>query len=193
MNEGHELLKEPRICLGKDTMAEVENVSGPLGSASQHVTRPRLRGIPAREQPRRFQVPLDPTVESHLLPRKIERLLRIDADYVAASFRHQLEQRGALRSEMDSRDALYVREDAGHVRLNEIGVIPRTQGSNPRVEQLHDLRSGAHLGVEIANDDGAELLEEGTPRLRLGVHERLGGRVVARRSSLDQVAGECER
>jgi hypothetical protein len=73
---------------------------------------------------------------------------------------------------------LDVTQDVSHVRLDELDVVGRRQCAYPGIEQLDGLRSGLHLGSQVAPHDFGEpivveLIPAGTRRERAAFVELL--------------------
>ena len=82
---------------------------------------------------------------------------------------------------------------APRVRQRELAVVGAVQRAGPRVEDLDRLRAGFDLRQHVVGNHRRQALAEPVPRARLRVHERLGARVVGRRTAFDRVRGERER
>ena len=80
-----------------------------------------------------------------------------------------------------------------HVRQDEAPVVVGREAADPAVEQLHGLRSGCDLRVEVAGDRAGQAAHQRVPRLRRLVHQRLGVHVVARAAAFDDVRRQRER
>ena len=75
----------------------------------------------------------------------------------------------------------------------ELAVVRRAERPDPGVEHLDGLRACLHLGHQVVGDGRRQRLAEAVPGVGLPVHQRLGSRVVARRSTLDGVRRQGER
>src|SRR5687768_7204940 len=84
-----------------ETMAEVEDVTGPAGRALEHVARLIHRDLRSREERERIEVALDRAVPADSLPRLVEWDAPVDRDRVSPRFRHRLEQRRIAAEVMD--------------------------------------------------------------------------------------------
>src|SRR5690242_15244211 len=100
-------------------MAEVEDVTRSAAGLGKDQAGARFGRLPAREDASRIEVALDAPVRSHSPPGVAERHPMVDADDVAASRGHQLEERRRPCPEMDRGDAVETLEDPPHVRLDE--------------------------------------------------------------------------
>ena len=81
------------------------------------------------------------------------------------------------------------RRGGGDVR----GVVGQAERPGPRVEQLRRAGPGEHLRPQERARDVRGPVGQLGPGDRVGVHERAGGEVVARRTALDEVGGQRER
>ena len=91
-------------------------------------------------------------------------------------------------------------DDAAHVRQDSTPVVLGGQAADPAVEELHGVRAGGDLAVEIRDRERGELLHQRAPRGRLAVHERLRLEEVLRGMPFDQIgrdrkgpAGEADQ
>ena len=84
-------------------------------------------------------------------------------------------------------------ENAARVRQDELAVVARVEGANPRVEHLHGVDAGVDLGDQEIRDDIGEQIAEAMPGRRRAVHQRLRARERARVAALDCVRRERER
>ena len=72
-------------------------------------------------------------------------------------------------------------------------VVVGTEAAGPRVEQLHDRSASGDLRPQKDRGEVGEPGAQRVPQGRLADHQRLGRRVVAAWSALDQIAGQGER
>ncbi len=75
---------------------------------------------------------------------------------------------------------------------DELLVVGRRERADPRVEQLHDVGARTRLRRDVRGEAVGELVHQRAPHAGLAVHERLHGRELARRLTLDEVAGDGE-
>ena len=78
------------------------------------------------------------------------------------------------------------------MRQDELAIVGRRERAHPGVEELHGLRAGGDLAVQVVGGDLGEARHEGVPGRRLRAHEALGVEEVPRGAALDQVRGERE-
>jgi hypothetical protein len=72
-------------------------------------------------------------------------------------------------------------------------VVGLGQGAGPRVEELDRADPGVDLGTQEGERDVGQPVQQRVPQVGFGVHHRLGLEVGARRSALDEIAGQRER
>ena len=148
-------------------------------------------------------LPWMPNLRIDLLDGLLHVEAPVDADDVAAGLLGQVEHRGRAVREVDDRHAA-IRNDLVAVRLDLVDdalgvlqhgalVVARSDVADPAVEELHGLRAGVDLRLEVGDGGVGELGQQQVPRLGLAPHERLAVLVVARAVALDRVARERER
>src|SRR5262245_50516976 len=173
-------------------VAEIEHVTVAHRRAVEDALGRRFDRFPRGGADRRIEVALDRPVGADSLPGAIERDAPVDADRVAPGIPHRVEQLARPNAEVDRRDREVLQHRAGP-RLHRRLIVIWAQGPGPRVEQLHDLRAGLDLREQVRAGDLRQRAHQRCPRGRGLEHHRLRPRVVARRTALDQVAGERER
>ena len=85
------------------------------------------------------------------------------------------------------------REHLAGVGRHEHVVVVAAEGPGPRVEHLERACAGTELRADERGGVLDELLHQRMPQLPVGVHQRLGVLVRARRPALDEVTGHRER
>src|SRR5437868_2324500 len=169
----------------KNPVTEIEDVARPAGGAAQYVVRGREQAAAWPEEADGIEVPLDRPVVPDDVPRLVERRAPVDADDVAARFRHVGEDRARVDAEVNRRDTRAGErlEDAPRVRQRELPVVGVRELSGPRIKDLDRLRAGLDLREHVIGDDAREAIAEPVPRLGLRVHECLGRRIGGGRSA----------
>src|SRR5258705_8173660 len=102
MQDIHDRPHSRYVGLGKDTVAEVENVPGPGGGAPEDARDLTVALGSRSEQRRRVEVPLDRAIPNPR-PCRVERYAPVDADHVAARGREILEKGRRARAEVNQR------------------------------------------------------------------------------------------
>src|SRR3989441_2062836 len=174
MHEIHDRPHGSDVRLGKNAVAEIEDVARPPTGSREDVAdlTGTLRG--GREQRRGLEIALDRAV-SNAGPRGIQRNPPVDANDVAARRGEVLEERRSTRAEVNQRNVRGARERQrlAAVRLHVRAIVVRRQASDPAVEQLQRLRPGARLRGEIAADEIGKLAQQQVPGVGCLVHELL--------------------
>src|SRR5947207_6557359 len=92
LHERGEARQHVRIGGGKDTVAEVEDVSGSAAGAREHVESARLDSLPRPEQDGRVEIALDAVTVADRLPTGVERAAPVEPDHVAAGPRKESQE-----------------------------------------------------------------------------------------------------
>jgi hypothetical protein len=147
------------------------------------------------EQRARVEVALHRRPGSDAARRHVERGTPVDAHHVGPCLGHGGQQLAGTDTEVDPvhRTGAEPAQDSRRVGQHEPPVVGFGQGTGPGVEELDGLHPGVHLDPQELQGDPGEPGAQRVPDLRYAVHQRLGLLVVARRSTLDQVAGQRER
>src|SRR2546425_2060575 len=150
MHEIHDRPHGSDVRLGKNAVAEIEDVARPPTGSREDVAdlTGTLRG--GREQRRGLEIALDRAV-SNAGPRGIQRNPPVDANDVAARRGEVLEERRSTRAEVNQRNVRGARERQrlAAVRLHVRAIVVRRQASDPAVERSEEhtseLQSLAYL------------------------------------------------
>src|SRR5689334_652433 len=103
MNEVDQPTQNLGVRVGQHAVPQVEHMAGPTGRALQNVDGTRFGRLPAGQRPDRIEVALDAAVEPAALPALVEPYPPVEAEEVAASLGHELEQGRISRPEVDGR------------------------------------------------------------------------------------------
>src|ERR1700687_4286181 len=87
--------------LRQDSMAEVEDMTGPLTRTAQDIFRARLQFLPAGEEQHRIQVTLHRTTVFQAAPALVEWDAPIESDYFGSRFFHRRQKGRAVGSEIN--------------------------------------------------------------------------------------------
>ena len=130
------------------------------------------------------------------MPRFVERCPPVGADDVAAGVAQIAEDAAGTDAEMNRRHAVApgvrrVRadaiEDLLRVRQDELAIVGRVQGADPRVEHLHGVDAGFDLRDEVLADHIGDRVAEAMPRGRPAVHQCFGVRERVRMPAFDRI------
>src|SRR2546428_673119 len=133
-------------------MPEVKDVAVVAAGAVQNPRGAIANLIERTEQRYRIEIALHPDVVADALPAGGQVDAPIEPDHVATGLAHQLQQAGCGGPEVDHG---YAGRDAGNdvarVRQHKAPVVIRRKTAHPAVEELHGLRPGGDLRVEVAD------------------------------------------
>ena len=153
------------------------------------------------QQERRIEIALHADPRAQAAPRLPEIDTPVQADHGAPGLPHQFQQPRRSRPEVDHRNPRRDSgDDAAHVRQDSPLVVLGGQASDPAVEELHGVRAGGDLAVEVPDRQDGELLHQRVPGGRLAVHQPLRLEEVLRGMPFDQIgrhrkgpAGEADQ
>ncbi len=194
VDELHECGEYPRIGLGEHAVPQVEDVPRCRSGPPEHVSRLFGHHLPGGEADRRVEVALDRMQRSEPRSGRVQRHPPVHSDDLRAGLGHEAEQLAGADAEEDawhSQGVDGLEHPSGRWQ-REPCVLGRGEDACPAVEQLHDRGTRADLRGERRGRDVSQLLDEGAPDERFGVHERLDPGERARRPPFDEVARDGE-
>ena len=179
-----------------DAVAEVEHlaIARPVGSEdTRHLG---TDGCRLGMQHGGVHVALQGDLIAHALARAADVAGPVQAQGLGAGVGHGFQPQATALGEQDHRHAAPVVfadqavDDLLHVAQGELLVGRRGQRAAPGVEDLHGLRAGLDLPVEVDGDRAGQLVEQRVHGLRVVVEHRLGLAEVAAGAALDHVGGQ---
>ena len=175
-------------------MAQVEDVAWLALGFCKHRVHLAGQYLPWGQQGHRVQIPLDGVVASDRLPGRGQGYPPVHADDLRIQVLEKRQQACGAGGKVNSRDArrLQSPQQGLDVGFHITGIVPRTQSAGPTVEDLHRLRAGVDLGLEVIQGDADQPLHEGIPGLGMVVHPAFGLDVVAGTPALDGVRSRGE-
>ena len=175
-------------------MAEIEDVAGASGGASQNVLCARLQLRPVGEKKNWIKIALHGAFVIEARPTFVERDAPIESNDVRSSLFHGGQQGGAVGTEINNGYSSFLQllHHGGDVGKDVAAIVFHAEASDPAVENLDDVGPGAHLIGGIGGGHRNQLAHQCVPVSGRVVHHFLGVDVVARASTFDHVAGEGE-
>src|SRR5207245_4561761 len=181
--------------LRKESVAQVEDMAGPVADSAQDVLRGRPPCIERSEERCRVEIPRDALIVANPPPGRVDGDPPIDADDVPSSRREGFEEPPGPGAEMDARDPRLADliEQAARERGNTRVVVPWAQCTGPTVEDLEGLSAGIDLSPEVRRGPADEELHQRPPLEGMILKEEFRRGEILRRAALDQIARHRER
>ena len=195
MHQARQILHIVHRRFGQDSVAQIEDVAGAPGGEAEDFFRAPLQFLPVGKEQDGIEISLHGALVIEAGPALIEGNTPVESDHIGSSFVHGGKQRRAVSSEINDGHTgfLQLLHHAGDVGQHVAAIVFHAEATDPAVENLDDVGSGAHLIGGICRGDGNQLAHERVPVGGRVVHHLLGVNVVARASAFDHVAGESER
>src|SRR5947209_11322131 len=177
-----------RRCLGQNSMAEIKNVSWSTSSLIKNLLRFGPKMGRTCEQRNRVKITHNSFVVPNALPGLIEPNAPINANHIPTGSAHQLEQRRGAGAETDYWRSR--RETFNHtprMRQNVFAIIVHAKTADPRIEELHRLRSGSNLRVQIFCQRAGYQSHHRVPGTVVVIHQPFGVDIVLRAAAFNHV------
>ena len=180
--------------LGRDAVAEIEDVAGVAGVVGQDGLGRGGRGGGLAGHELGVEIALEADRTASELADLRERHGPVDAETRHAG----LGERGGLRGlalgvKDDGRAGGQTFEHRTDVAQGELFVVGAGERGGPAVEDLDGVGAGGELAGEILGHGVGQDLEDAVHHLRVGLQERLGLREIFGPAAFDEIAGERPR
>src|SRR6266487_1249941 len=128
---------------------------------------------------------------SQIIPGRIKIYPPVHADNIAAGSPETLEKSTGAGAEVDDWNARsHVCNGGVRMGKNKSLVILGGQAASPTIEELHSLRPGCDLSVQIFGGERRKSLHQAAPGTGIRVDEPLRFEIVAGGAALDEIRGK---
>src|SRR4030042_4045755 len=194
MNHVHQRSHIIGWSIWKDSMAEVEDMTGSTFNTIEDPFHFPLNQIHWAEQNNRAEVSLNGDIVSYAFPGLSNIDTPIHSDHISACPFHQFQKCCTGGGKMDEGNArANTLNDLLGIRKDILLVIARCQTSHPGVKNLKSLDTRSNLRIDVPDEHLRDLLHQSIPCGTVLVHQAFGENVILRMSPLADVTRKRAR